>query len=145
MITVSGLQAGISFIFGKLIKTGQVPAGTVDHEAQKLLEKFKYLGAFFVFAHGTEESFQKCKYFNAMQIGDKQAQPGSAGQSVGSRFDSADFYFIFPVIFAIFRHKLLHLMGVLWLLLLLLILANIITHYPSGGGLFFYDRKRRLD
>jgi hypothetical protein len=126
----------MSFIFGKLIKIGQVPAGTVDHEAQKLLEKFKYLGAFFVFAHGAEESFQKCKNFNTMQVGDKQAQPGSAGQSVGSRFNSADFYFIFSVTFAICRHKVLHLLGVLWLLLLSLVLANIITHYPSGGGLF---------
>jgi hypothetical protein len=64
-----------------------------------------------------------------MQIGDKEAQPGSPGQPVEGCLHGADFCFISPVGFAVF-FKVLHLLGVLLFLILSVVLANIITHYP---------------
>src|SRR6056297_1722802 len=122
--------SSIALISGELVKIDQMPAGAVCHEAENLLKKFEYIRAFSAFAHRPEEPIQKAKNFNLMQICDKETQPGSSGQPVGSCLHGADFGFIFSVGFAILFHKVLHLLGVLLLLLLSLVLASIITHYP---------------
>jgi hypothetical protein len=106
-----------------------LPAASSAGKIEDLLEKLEYGRALSVFSHRPEEAIQKSKNFNAMQIGDKEAQPGSSGQPVGGCLHGADFCFISPVGFAIFINKVLHLLGVLLLLLLSVILANIIAHY----------------
>jgi hypothetical protein len=86
-------------------------AGTVNHKAQNLFEKLENLDTFFALTDRAEKSVYQWKYLDLMQIGHEKGQSGPAGESVIGNFDAADFQFIFPVIFAILIHDVLHLVG----------------------------------
>jgi hypothetical protein len=61
-----------------------------------------------------------------VQVGDKQSQAGSTGQAVICGFDRADLQFSFPIIFVMFVHKVLYLVG---LLLLIIFWGKFNKHY----------------
>jgi hypothetical protein len=118
--------AGISGIIAQLIKPGEMPAGTIEHETQHLLHQFSDFKPLFVFSDGAEKSVQYRKNLNLVQVGDKQSQAGSTGQAVICGFDRADLQFSFPIIFVMFVHKVLYLVG---LLLLIIFWGKFNKHY----------------
>ena len=72
-----------------------------------------------------------------MQVGHKQSQACSAGQPIGGGFDASNFQFLLPVIFAMFAHRVLYLLGGV---MLVIALVGFNKHYnilPNFGGLFF--------
>jgi hypothetical protein len=129
--------AGISLIFGQLIKIVQVPAGTIEHKAQDLFKKLENIGALPVLTDRSEESVQPIKNFNMIQIRDEQAQPGPTGQSVGGGFNSADFQFLFSVVFVNFIHRVLHLLGLAILVIALVGFNKDYSILPLKWGTFF--------
>jgi hypothetical protein len=133
--------AGIAFILTKLIEIGQPSAGAVDKKTQHLLEKLCNRQTFAALADGTKPAIEPIENLNAVQIGHDQGQASSAGQAVGSGFDTSNFQFILPVIFAMLAHRVLYLLGV-WLLAITLV--GITKHYNTLSnfkGLFFFGNR----
>jgi hypothetical protein len=49
--------------------------------------------------------------------------------------------FLFPIFFAIFRHRVLHLLGMICLAILLVAFKNHTSNLPSGEGLFYFKNR----
>ena len=130
--------AGIAFILRKLIEIGQPPAGAIDKEAQYLLEKLCNGQAFAVFADGAEPAIEPAENLDVVQIGHEQGQARPAGQPVGGGFNTTNFEFLLPVIFAISVHRVLYLLGGV---ILVVTLAGFNKYYnilPDFKGLFLF-------
>ena len=128
----------ITWIISELIKIGQMSAGAVCHEAHYLFEKFEDIYPFFTFSYRTKESIKQRENPNLMKISDEQCQAGPAGQPIAGRLDGVNFRFLFPVIFAIFFHQVLHLLGVAILVITLVGFNKYYSTLPSDEGLFYF-------
>ena len=144
LIQISFYTAGIARVFGKLIKISQMPAGTINHEAKNLLDKLEDINTLFTFSHRTEKSVYYRKNLNLMQIGDKQRQAGSSGQTLAGGLDCADFQFLFSVISDIFTHKVLHLVGLAILVITLVGFNKYYSMLSSDRGLFLFYESLKL-
>ena len=133
--------SGISAIMGKQVEIGQTAAGAIDKKAQHLLEKFCDRQAFTVLADRTEPAIKPIENLNAMQIGNEQGQACSAGQPIGSRFDALNFKFILPVVFAMFAHRVLYLLGVFILVDNLAVFNKYYNTLRQFKGLFFSQNR----
>ena len=103
---------GITFILRKLVEVSQPPAGPINEKAKRLFEKFCNGKAFSGFADRTEPSIKPTENLNVIKIRNEQRQACPSGQPVGSSFHAPNFQFILAVIFAMFVHRVLHLLGV---------------------------------
>lgn len=120
--------AGIAFIVLKLIEVCQPPAGAINEEAQHLLEKFRYAKPFSAFPNGSEPTLDPAENLDLVQICNEQCQASPAGQSIGSDLDAPYFQFSFAFFFAMFAHRVLHLLGVA---ILAITLASFCKYYST--------------
>jgi hypothetical protein len=137
LFRVAFYGAGIACVLDKLIKIAQMTTGTVGHKAQNLFEKLEDIESFTAFSDGTKKSFQQWKNPNTMHIGNKQGQTGPACQAFAGFFYCADFQFLFSVIFAIFAHRALHLVGFCSRCIFDLLLIIIPVSYPKVKDFLF--------
>src|SRR6056297_206527 len=133
--------AGISSVHGQLIKITQVPTGAVSHKTQHLLEKFKNINPFFIFAKRTEQLVNQRKKLNLVQIGHKQGQSGSAGQTITGLLNGCNFQFIVSKIFAMLFHKVLYLLG--WAIFAITnqFFCKYYSILSESRGLFFIENR----
>jgi len=103
---------GIAFIARNLVEVSQPTTGAIDKKAEHLFEKLCDCKAFSVLSDGAEPPIQPAKNLDAVHIGHEQGQARPSGQAVGSDFDTSDFEFILLAVFAMFAHRVLHLLGV---------------------------------
>ena len=129
--------AGIAFIMRELIEIGQPPAGAIDKEAQHLLEKFGNGQALAILADGSEPTVKPTKNMDAVHVSHEQGEASSSGQPVGSGFDTSNFEFILPVIFAMLAHRVLYLLGVFILVVNLAVFNKYYNTLSNYRGLFF--------
>jgi len=129
--------SGISAILGKLVEIGQTAAGAIDKKTQHLLEKFCDRQAFTILTDRTKPAIKLIENLNAVQICNEQGQARSAGQPVGSRFDTPNFKFILPVVFAMLAHRVLYLLGVFILVVNLAVFNKYYNTLSNFKGLFF--------
>jgi hypothetical protein len=133
--------AGITLTLGKLIEMGQSTTGAIDEKAQHLLEKL-YIGqAFAVFTNGTEPAIEPVEHFNAVQIRHEQGQTRTAGQPVSGGFDTSNFKFILPVIFALSARRVLYILGVWFLVSPLARINKCYITLSNFKGLFFFNNR----
>ena len=90
-------------------------AATIDKKAQHLFEKFCNCEAFSVFSDGAKPAIQPVENLDIVHIGHEQTQPSPSSQPVGCSFNTSDFGFILPVVFAMLAHRVLFLLGVSFL------------------------------
>ena len=124
-----------------MIEIGQVPAGAICHKAQDLLEYLKDRKPFFTLSDGFKKSVNQRKNIDTVQVGHKQRQPGSSGQSIAGFLNRTDLQFLFAIFFATFRHRVLHLLGMVCLLVLLVAFKNHTRNLPPGEGLFYFRNR----
>jgi len=138
----SSLNAvGIPFILGNLIKIGQMPTGAIDEKAQHLLEKLRNGQTLTALADGTKPAIEPIEYPDAVQVRHEQGQACSAGQPVGSGFDTSNVEFILPAVSAMFVHRVLYLSGVLILVVNLAVFNKYYNTLPNIRGLFSFQNR----
>jgi hypothetical protein len=99
---------GIAGVLGQDIEMSQVAAGTVEEEAEHLLEKLLNGRALGMLAHGTEKTVDVWEEVNTAQVADEEVEPGAARQAIARDLDIIDEFCFFG--FAI-GHPALHHMG----------------------------------
>jgi hypothetical protein len=114
-----------------------MPTGTVDHKTQDLLEKHADISTLSALSDRAEKPVYQRKELDAVQICNKQRQPGSTRQPIFGCFDSVNFQFLFAVTSAIFIHKVLHLLGLASWFAFLVAFKSYTNKLPLGEGLFY--------
>ena len=118
-----------------------MPTGAIYEEAQHLLEKLRYTKAFFVFTKRPKPALDPAENLNLMKIGHEQRQSSPACQSIGSDLDAMDFRFCYPVIFAMFAHRVLYLLGVAILVITLVGFNKYYSMLSRFRGLFLFRNR----
>ena len=131
----------IAAVFGQVVEIAHMPAGAVCHKTQHLFEYLKDRQPFFTLSDGAEESVDQRKDIDTVQVAHKQRQAGSSSQPFAGFFNRTDLQFLFPIFFAIFRHRVLHLLGMICLVILLVAFKNHTSNLPSGEGLFYFKNR----
>ncbi len=77
-----------------------------------------------------------------MQVCEEHRQTSPADQTFAGHFNCADFQFLFSVNFAMLLHRVLHLIGMVFLLTLLYVLNSILEYYLRIADFLCYKSLR---
>jgi hypothetical protein len=133
--------AGIAFIVSNLIKVCQPTACAINKEAQHLLEKLRYAKTFSVFPNASEPALDPAENLDLVQICNEQSQASPAGQSIRSGLDAPYFQFSSAIFFAMFTHRVLHLLGVAILAITLASFSKYYSILSNFRGLFLFRNR----
>ena len=131
--------AGISLIFLKFIKVGQMSTCAVHEKAEKLLKNLGNALPLIALSYSTKNLLQIGKQGYTSQISNKQTQSSPAGKIISSDFDIINNCAGIIICATIFHCELPPIGFYLWLIILLpfLYLYHKLTHL---GGLFFRQK-----
>ncbi|MGB5619593.1 MAG: hypothetical protein WBM78_22345 [Desulfobacterales bacterium] len=128
--------SGFLFSTEKMIKISQMSAAAVYHKAQYLFEKLKNRKTLFILSNGAEKPVNHRKNLDTVQIRYKQCQSGSTAQFLTGRTYFVNLQFTIAVFFAILAHRVLHLLGLIFLVFVLVAFNKYTDKLTSGEGLF---------